>query len=321
MLTSWASMGTMLMECLEREDVELVKILLKAGCDASCSVDDYGNKALHIAASTGNVELVSLLLDNGGDVSARNIHGDTALLIAVKAGHLQVFERLLEAGSEFDPHEERNIWGLTPLMYAVRNDHIDIVNFLLARIDSVNHANRGGQTALHEACNGGFTDCTDALLRAGASPEMTDVHGQSPLIVAVRKWHTGCARVLLQHGANPCQESITLHRRRWVNMTPMYAALFSGRMDMVRVLWAARPCSDADLFRFSLDPELRQRVEEQNPDVWGWLVTNCQSPQALGSLCHRAVSQLVGYSSGRNCRLQSLDVPAELKNKLLLLDL
>ncbi|XP_046562197.1 ankyrin repeat domain-containing protein 17-like isoform X1 [Haliotis rubra] len=321
MLTSWTSMATMLMEVVERGDVELVKILLKAGCDVSCSVDDYGNKALHIAANAGNVELINLLLDSGCDVSARNIHGDTALLIAVKAGHLQAFQRLLEAGSEFDPHEERNIWGLTPLMYAVRNDHIDIVNFLLARIDCVNHANRGGQTALLEACNGGFMDCTDALLRAGASPEMADVHGQSPLMVAVRKWHQGCVKVLLQHGANPCKESVTLHSRRWVSMTPMYAALYSGRIDMVRMLWATRPCSEADLFRFSLVPDLRQRVEEQNPDVWAWLVTNCQTPHSLGSLCHRAVSQLVGYTSGRNCRLQSLDVPAELKKKLLLLDL
>jgi hypothetical protein len=55
---------------------------------------------LHVAASDGNAELASSLLDVGAQIDSRTKSGETALFCACEAGHASVVKVLLAAGAD-----------------------------------------------------------------------------------------------------------------------------------------------------------------------------------------------------------------------------
>lgn len=57
---------------------KIVSALLNCGADPKIC-DDENNSALHWATLSGSVETVMVLLQNGCNLSAQNINGDTAL--------------------------------------------------------------------------------------------------------------------------------------------------------------------------------------------------------------------------------------------------
>lgn len=61
------------------------------GYDADFNACDYsGRTALHVAASSGQQDLVKWLLERGASVHVRDTNNETPLLAAVKAGHLPI---------------------------------------------------------------------------------------------------------------------------------------------------------------------------------------------------------------------------------------
>lgn len=57
---------------------KIVSALLNCGADPKIC-DDANNSALHWATLSGSVETVMVLLQNGSNINAQNINGDTAL--------------------------------------------------------------------------------------------------------------------------------------------------------------------------------------------------------------------------------------------------
>lgn len=73
-------------------------MLLKRGFDAS-RANSSGQTALHVAAASGSVETVQLLLKFASEsVDARDAAGATALHLAAAAGHEEVVALLLDSG-------------------------------------------------------------------------------------------------------------------------------------------------------------------------------------------------------------------------------
>jgi len=96
----------------------IMSLLLHYG--AVCS--DYDNRALRMASSKGDVEIVRLLLDNGADPSA---YGGQALETASKNGDHEIVRLLLEHGA--DPSAD----GGQALETASKNGHLEVVRLLL----------------------------------------------------------------------------------------------------------------------------------------------------------------------------------------------
>ena len=65
----------------ERDDLELVKMLVKAGADVNAR-DNNGDISLHLACKTNDLKLVQVLIEKGSDVNRKNNNGDIPLHIA-----------------------------------------------------------------------------------------------------------------------------------------------------------------------------------------------------------------------------------------------
>jgi RNA polymerase sigma factor (sigma-70 family) len=93
--------ATPLITAIERDEPELVKLLLDAGAapDGRCGCAT-GEPALWTAAVFGRVAAARLLLARGADPDATAASGTTALQVAAMRGHAQMVEVLLAAGAD-----------------------------------------------------------------------------------------------------------------------------------------------------------------------------------------------------------------------------
>ena len=85
-----------LCRAIRQGNTDAVRLLLGGGT-APDAVDDDGQRALHLAAARGDVEVVERLLAEGADASAVNYGGETPLDVARRSdgeSHAQVVERL-----------------------------------------------------------------------------------------------------------------------------------------------------------------------------------------------------------------------------------
>ena len=77
--------------------------------------------------TTGHLEVVNYLLDNGSKIDAKSRSGRTPLYCAAFNGHFEVVKCLIENGAEA---EAKSKCGRTPIHAAEMNKHKNIANFL-----------------------------------------------------------------------------------------------------------------------------------------------------------------------------------------------
>ena len=99
--------------------VACFKLLREAGADLEARSSPSANTALHFAASAGCIEIMSLLVEAGVNVNARNNQDSTPLRFAAYGDRraLESVELLLEAGAAVNVRCEN---GSTPFDIALR---------------------------------------------------------------------------------------------------------------------------------------------------------------------------------------------------------
>lgn len=173
------------------------------------------------AARAGNRERVELLLDQHASIAARDDTGATALVAAAYGNHLKIAELLLKAGADPNAKDETvqsayliatseigddprplqltlrhgadvrslDSWRGTGLIRAADRGFDKIVKVLLGTDIDIDHVNRIGYTALHEAVilgDGGpaHQRTVAALVAAGVDQSVKDPKGDTALDVA-----------------------------------------------------------------------------------------------------------------------------------------
>ncbi|TXG57541.1 hypothetical protein EZV62_015370 [Acer yangbiense] len=106
-------------------DETVIEILLKSNIDVN-DTDTEGNSALHCSL----IKILFLLLKRGAQVNQRNKLGLTALHIAAASGNVQAIQVLLLEDPECI--NAKTVTKETPLFFAVKNDHIECAELLLS---------------------------------------------------------------------------------------------------------------------------------------------------------------------------------------------
>jgi len=131
--------------------------------------------ALFEAVSLGHFNVLQAFLEAGFSENTKNNRGVYLLNEAVRKGHTQIVEYLLNQGCELNqPSEDREN---TPLMDGAAENQLEIVDLLLARGAELNHVSKNGQTALMLAIGQGYYEIAKHLIDGGADFRIKDKLG------------------------------------------------------------------------------------------------------------------------------------------------
>ncbi|MFP5379513.1 MAG: ankyrin repeat domain-containing protein, partial [Vicinamibacteria bacterium] len=152
-------------------DRALVRTLLQQGGDVSAAQGD-GMTALHWAAMHGDAEMAEMLLYAGANTrSTTRLGAFTALHVASSGGAAPVVRRLVDAKSDI---AARTATGATPLMLAAASGSVEAVTILLdAGADANARETANEQTALMFAAARDRHEVVRALVARGADVTAT----------------------------------------------------------------------------------------------------------------------------------------------------
>lgn len=150
------------------------------------------------AAKRNDPAEVKRLIEQGGDVNAKDAIQDSAFLYAGAEGLNEVLRLTLAAGADV---RSVNRFGGTALIPACEHGHVETIRILIAARVPVNHVNRLGWTGMQEAIllnTGGprQQEAVRLLLAAGADPGIRDPQGRTALDNARRMGFTEIVRIL-----------------------------------------------------------------------------------------------------------------------------
>lgn len=207
---------TPIMMIMPKEKVrELYVLLISYKADLT-KKDTYGDSVLHIATMMKvSIDELSILINNGADIDARNKDGVTSLLIAVQqneiksvkflttsganihtkdtngnsplsialAGSSELFEALLNEKNAISQDSEGN----TPLHIALLNNApLSKISYIISLTTDVNVRNMNGDSALYIAAKNNMKDVGELLLAKNADIFTLNQENDSPLRVAFR---------------------------------------------------------------------------------------------------------------------------------------
>ncbi|KAL1855203.1 hypothetical protein Daus18300_011204 [Diaporthe australafricana] len=222
----------------------VVDMLLEAHASAKAA-DGDGCMTLHLAAKNGYSKIVEAVLshlDNDETsikqsvIDAFDVFGQTPLITACRANHVDIVQLLLTNGANTEP---RDNYGHPALYYAIREGDSALAEFVRNKVSSLAEMgdeedlflraaeygntdlvrrylpilenkelpdyhwwkveDHRGRTALHLAAEGGWRDCVDLLLNAGgeAALNLRDDDEKFPLSLAAISGHYNIMERLL----------------------------------------------------------------------------------------------------------------------------
>ncbi|KAL2081971.1 hypothetical protein ACEWY4_021789 [Coilia grayii] len=178
--------------------IEVVRILLKAGCDLDIE-DDGDQTALHRAAVVGNSDVISALVQEGCALERQDKDGNTALHEVSWHGFSQSVKLLVKAGANV---HAKNKAGNTPLHLACQNGHAQSSKVLLLGGSRPDNKNSVGDTCLHVAARYNHVSMIRILLGAFCAVNEKNQAGDSALHVAAALNHKKTVRLLLEAGTD-----------------------------------------------------------------------------------------------------------------------
>lgn len=156
------------------------------------------NMALVCVARAGELDLLTMLLDEGAQIDWKDERGHTALTTAVLFDHEKVACALIERGADVNASD-----SLASILLLRAITFPRLVRLLLEHGAVVNERNEAGRTALHCAVEEGRLEVVGILLEFGSDVNARDVTGRTALHAAALSGDERMAQLLLDKGADP----------------------------------------------------------------------------------------------------------------------
>ena len=152
------------------------KLLRRSGADPNIQWLS-GNTSLHAAASSGNVEMVQVLLDLEADANIQNSYGCSPL--------------------NYDPIHSRRFDKAPDFRKSLAN----VARLLLDHGADINTRDDNGWTPLHKAASHKYIEVVRVLLEHGANVGEKNELGETPFSLAKEQGHVEIMKLLSEHGA------------------------------------------------------------------------------------------------------------------------
>jgi len=109
------------------------------------SRDKHSRTPLHLAAWSGQAQVVNYLCKNKADVGAAAMDDMGAIHFASQKGHLEVVRALISSGASVKASNRK---GMTALHYAVQGSHLELAKYLAKKGASLSVKTKAGKTPL-----------------------------------------------------------------------------------------------------------------------------------------------------------------------------
>ena len=124
--------------------------------------DRYGNTPLHIASSVHDAKI---LLQNGANINLKNNAGCTPLHMAATSGNVELVEYLISQGASLEEYNEK---GWSSFHFATRNGRVGVSKFLIdIGVDINEKTGDDDWSPLQFACFNGFYELAEILIDKG----------------------------------------------------------------------------------------------------------------------------------------------------------
>jgi uncharacterized protein len=224
-------LDTELIEAAWDDDVERAAGLIERGADVNAK-DRTVQSAYLISTSEGSLRLLNLMLRHGGDVAAKDSFNGTGLIRAADRGLADVAGRLVQAGIEID-HVNRLGW--TALHEAIilgdgSERYVDTVRVLVAAgADVTLPSGRDGIRPFQHAENKGYGRVSEVLRAALDAEQTTRQRAGRDLLAAAADGDASAVALALRSGAE-------LDVRDDRGRTPLLIAAAADHLAVARLL-------------------------------------------------------------------------------------
>ncbi|KAK7495784.1 hypothetical protein BaRGS_00013004, partial [Batillaria attramentaria] len=161
--------------------------------------DEEGNTLLHVAASVGDMDAVTVAVKSGASLTIRNNMGLTPPQLATS--RLNGLRSKKRGFSIFHFWKKKQMTKPNSLHEACKKGDKDAVKILLCSSATVHDKDSVGNTPLHAACMAGQTNIAALLISLGANVGALDMYGNTPLHDACRLGQHDIALYLVQNNA------------------------------------------------------------------------------------------------------------------------
>ena len=183
---------------------------------------------LHLAASSGLIEMIKYLLDEGLDIDIKNIKGCTPLMEAVHSHNFDAVKLLVDQGANIDATDES---GLTALFYATGigiTNHI-YIEYLISKGTDIKIRSKNDSTLLHFAAKYNNQELVKYCISKGFDVNAQDAEGTTPLHLAASTNSFASIKLLIENGA-------IYNMKNKLGITPLMEASNHGHYSIIAYL-------------------------------------------------------------------------------------
>ena len=135
------------------------------------------DKSFADCVNEGQIKEVSLFMEAGFSPDTKDKNGVPLLCIAARSGNLEMLQLLLRSGAQVNQLAEDR--GSTAIFDAALGKYENLVKVLIEAGADVNVQSKDNQTALIVAAGAGDDEIVEMLFKAGADPDIKDCLGSS----------------------------------------------------------------------------------------------------------------------------------------------